>query len=136
MRSANFRLVFHGLRAGCLLAARGHEPAALSAAESDVDVCADSGYPYASGQTAMWRAAIAIRRGQRDAALAAVEAALAYFGEASLPLESAYARRRKGQIVGGNSGRALVAEAEAAMKALGVVNPAPWVRSQAAGYPE
>ncbi len=136
MRSANFRLVFHGLRAGCLLAARGHEPSALSAAESDVDVCGDSGYPYASGQTAMWRAAIAIRRGRRDAALAAVDVALAAFAEAALPLESAYARRRKGQLLGGNAGRALVAEAEGAMRALGVVNPAPWVRSQAAGYPE
>ncbi|HWE29875.1 MAG TPA: hypothetical protein VHB97_17815, partial [Polyangia bacterium] len=136
MRSANFRLVFHGMRAGCLLAARGDDPAGLSAAEADVDVCADSGYPYASGQTAMWRAAIATRRGKRDAALAQVEVALACFAEAALPLESAYARRRKGQILGGEGGRALVTEAEAAMRTLGIVNPPFWVRSQAPGFPE
>jgi serine/threonine protein kinase/tetratricopeptide (TPR) repeat protein len=136
MRSANFRLVFHGLRAGLLLAARGDDPAALSAAEADVNVCADSGYPYASGQTAMWRAAIAARRGKREVALAAVDAALAAFAEADLPLESAYARRRRGQLLSGSDGRALVVEAEAALRARGIVNPLRWVRSQAPGFPE
>jgi tetratricopeptide (TPR) repeat protein len=135
MRSANFRMVFHALRAGLLLAARApgdDEP--LHGAEADAQKCAGADYPYARGQTALVWAAIAVARGDVHKALAETDTALAAFGEAGLPLELAYARRRKGQLVGGDDGRALVAEADATLRGLGVADPPRWVHAQAPGF--
>jgi hypothetical protein len=135
MRSANFRMVFHALRAGLFLAARAPgDEMRLEAAEADASQCASADYPYARGQTAMLWAAIAIARGDATRALVETETALAAFGEAGLPLELAYARRRKGQLVGGDDGAALVTAADAALRALGVADPVRWICAQAPGF--
>jgi hypothetical protein len=135
MRSANFRMVFHALRAGLLLAARAPgDEARLAAAEADARQCAGADYPYARGQTALLWSAIAAARGDAARALAETETALAAFGEAGLALELAYARRRKGQLLGGDDGRALVVAADAGLRALGVADPVRWICAQAPGF--
>jgi hypothetical protein len=87
--------------------------------------------PYARGQTALLHAAIASQRGQREHAISATEKAAAAFAEAGLDLEVAYTRRRRAQLVGSSVD---LAEADAALRARGVADPARWTESQAPGF--
>jgi hypothetical protein len=83
----------------------------------------------------LWRWQICPCGGDDTRVLAAVDAAIAAFDEAALPLESAYARRRRGLIVGGSEGRALIDAADATLRAQGVADPVRWISSQAPGFP-
>jgi eukaryotic-like serine/threonine-protein kinase len=69
------------------------------------------------------RAAIAVRRGNRDRALALLNSAEAGFETAHMGLLAAAARRRRGELIGGDQGSALVQAAADWMKAQSVVNP-------------
>jgi serine/threonine protein kinase len=136
MRSANFKMVFYALHAGLLLATRGADDrAALAEAEADARRCEAADYPYARGQTALLRSAIAAARGDTTRALGEVDTALGAFAAAQLPLETAYALRRRGKLIGGEAGEALVAEADAALREKGVADPMRWICSQAPGFP-
>jgi len=83
----------------------------------------------------MLRSAIAAARGDITRALGEVDAALGAFAAAQLPLETAYALRRRGKLIGGEAGEALVAEADAALREKGVADPMRWICSQAPGFP-
>ncbi len=137
MRTAMFRMVFHGLRAGLLLAAStgDHRRARLAQAESDLKECAGADYPYAIGQTALLRAGLYAARGEQARALEQADLAIREFHSAGLELEGAYARRRKGELLGGPDGAALQAEADAVMRARGVADPTRFSHSQAPAAP-
>src|SRR5207244_1742579 len=62
--------------------------------------------------------------GHRPEAVRALEEALELFERAGMRLYAAAARRRLGQLLGGDRGRELVAAADAWMAGQGVVNPA------------
>jgi hypothetical protein len=72
--------------------------------------------------------------GQPEAALRELEEAIAGFTEAEMKLHAACARRRKGELLGGDRGLALIAEADAAMEAQGIRKPQQWADMYAPGF--
>ncbi|MDI1446330.1 serine/threonine-protein kinase [Polyangium sp. 6x1] len=87
----------------------------------------------AAPSAALLRAAVARLRGQEDEALTYLDAAIRGFDEAEMALHAACARRRKGELSGGESGRALVAVADTVMEQRGVRRPDRWAAIFAPG---
>ena len=79
-------------------------------------------------------AAIAAMRADRRGAIAALEDATRESEAANMRLHAASARRRKGQLIGGEAGRALVAAADEVMRRSGVARPDRWVALYAPGF--
>jgi hypothetical protein len=75
-------------------------------------------------------------RGRDASARAHVEKAVRQFDEAQMRLYAAVARRRLGQLRGGDGGRALLAEADAWMNAQGVRDASKLSRVIAPGFPD
>jgi hypothetical protein len=75
-------------------------------------------------------------RGRDASAREYVEEAVRQFDEAQMRLYAAVARRRLGQLRGGDEGRALLAEADAWMNAQGVRDPCKLSRVIAPGFPD
>jgi hypothetical protein len=69
------------------------------------------------------RAGIAARRRDSAAAIRLLEAAASGLDECGMSMMAAAARRRRGELLEGEAGRALVHEAESAMRAEGVGDP-------------
>jgi len=99
---------------------------------------------YSPISTSAWPemidAAVALVRGDRATALDRIGRAVDRFEEYGSAFYLAIARRRKGELLGGDEGRALVAAADAWMAGEGIVNPArlasafvPWQVSEEAG---
>ncbi len=80
------------------------------------------------------RAAIAVRRGRREEALALLKQALERFTEVHMAMYGAAARLRYGQLLGGDAGQDEVHQAEAAMVAQGVRNPHRFAALLAPGF--
>jgi hypothetical protein len=78
---------------------------------------------YATVYACELRAARAALDGNAEAAVAELDCGITAAGDQML-LHAAAARRRKGQLLGGDQGAALVAEADAWMKSEHIVNPA------------
>jgi hypothetical protein len=70
------------------------------------------------------RAGVAAARGQLAEAVVALESAEAGFHAADMTMYADAARRCRGELVGGDHGRALVSEAEARIRGQGVADPA------------
>jgi serine/threonine protein kinase/tetratricopeptide (TPR) repeat protein len=96
----------------------------LKAAERDIARIEKEKVPWATALAALIRAGAATVRGSMAEARALVVAAETALDAAQMGLHKAVARRRYGQIVGGEQGRAAVAEADSAMAALGIRAPA------------
>ena len=73
--------------------------------------------------------------GQPDAARVRMGEAAALFQAQEMGLHAAVARRRQGVLLGGDEGRALVAEADAWMAGQQVRNPARLAAVLAPGFP-
>jgi hypothetical protein len=71
----------------------------------------------------MFEAAMAVTRGNRQTALDRISRAADGFNEYRSAFYCAIARRRKGELLGGDEGRALIAAADAWMAGEGIVNP-------------
>jgi hypothetical protein len=84
--------------------------------------------PWADPMAAATRAAIAWIEGDLDGARAGLEGAAAGFAAADMPLPAAAVRARLGRLLDGDAGAALVAAAEAEVRACGVVAPGPMIR--------
>jgi len=69
------------------------------------------------------RAGAAATRGETERALSLLEAAETGLAAADMALHAAVARRRRGELLGGDSGRALVAAADAWMASQAIRNP-------------
>ncbi|HEU4888347.1 MAG TPA: hypothetical protein VFV49_10700, partial [Thermoanaerobaculia bacterium] len=89
----------------------------------------DWGLPMAE----LLRAGIDVRRRRKDAAIRRLEAAEDLFGAVDMNLHRAVAQRRRGELIGGSEGQALISASEAWMDAEGIRNPerlaylyAPW----------
>jgi eukaryotic-like serine/threonine-protein kinase len=81
------------------------------------------------------RAIVSSARGDRAGAVGRLQAAEVGFQAAEMELHAAVARRRRGELLGGEEGRALVAEANAWMTGQGVKNPARMSDALAPGFP-
>jgi hypothetical protein len=79
----------------------------------------------------LWKldASVAATRGDRERALAMLLKAETICVECELGMVLEPLRRRRGELLGGEEGRALVEAADAAMRAEGIVNPARWAAS-------
>jgi eukaryotic-like serine/threonine-protein kinase len=89
---------------------------------------------WSIGSGKLVTAAIARARGDDAAAVADLKDALAKFEATGMALHAATTRRRLGEVLGGDEGRALVARAAEWMVAAGVENPDGLVRMLAPGF--
>lgn len=114
------------LRARAALAAAAASPdnrALLKSAERDAAILEREKMPWADPLANMIRAGVASIRGDRNAVLNLLATAETGCHGADMALCAAVARRRRGQLLGGEEGRALVEAAEAWMRNQGIANP-------------
>lgn len=125
------------LRANVALACASGADAArrLREVERDANALAKLEREPSGAAADLVRAQLAEGRGDDNAALRAFDAAIAGFGASGLALHAACALRRKGELLGGDHGRALVARADAAMHAEEITDPARWAAIFAPGVP-
>jgi serine/threonine protein kinase len=96
----------------------------LKAAERDIARIEKEKLPWATALAALLRAGAATVRGTMDEARALVIGAEAAFGSVDMGVHKAVARRRYGEILGGDEGRGILAEADRALEVLGIRAPA------------
>lgn len=108
-------------RAACSLDATNvSEPAFLNAGIRGLK---RSPLAYArNGWACVLEANVAWRKGRTEAVVARLQAAIETFDESAFEMYGAAARRRLGQILGGERGRATLTQGEAAMTLQGVVD--------------
>jgi ATP/maltotriose-dependent transcriptional regulator MalT len=84
----------------------------------------------------LYQAGIAILEGDATRSLQLLVQAERGANAADMTLYAAVAQRRRGQLTGGSEGAALVAEADARLRAGGVADPVQFSKLYAAGFPE
>jgi hypothetical protein len=94
------------------------------------------GLCWARAFAALVRGGIASVKGDESTAVARLRDAIDGFDEAGLELYAASARRKLGQLQGGDEGKALVARSEAWMAGQGIRVPENMVRAFVSGFPE
>jgi hypothetical protein len=128
------------LRAAAALAASREQPHAeavlLAAAERDAGQLEQDGAsrPDSAAAAALIRAGIAARTGTPAQVIVHLDIAIAGFEAAHMVLHAACARRRKGEVIGGPAGAALVAEADRTMIDHAIVRPRQWAAVYAPGF--
>jgi len=120
--------------AAAMSAASGERAKLLREAEKDAGRLAGESMPYATAAAALLRACVAAARGREAEARTLLDAAENGFLAADMTLFAACARRRKGEMLGGEEGRALVADADAVMAGQGIVRPGRWTGMYAPGW--
>jgi len=96
----------------------------LRTAEHDAAALEREGMPPAAPLAAVIRAAVQHQRGDGEGAVRWLRQAAAGFDVASMALHAQAARRRLGELLGGDAGRTLVEDADAWMSAGAVADPA------------
>ncbi len=91
---------------------------------------------WASAMALLIRAGAAAVRGDAAGAVARLTAAVAAYDAVDMGLYAASARRRLGGLLGGEEGRALIAQADAWMTGQGISNPARMAAGIAPGFPD
>jgi serine/threonine protein kinase len=120
---------------GAALDVRGTERARrIAEAERVAAELQAEGMPYALPGASLVRAGALAARGRADQAIPDLEAAIAGFRGVDMALHAACARRRKGELLGGDEGRRLVEGADAAMRAQGIARPDRWTAMIAPGF--
>jgi hypothetical protein len=115
-------------------AGSGERAKLLREADKDAGRLAAEGMPYATAAAALLRACVAAARGREEEAQTRLDAAESGFLAADMTLFAACARRRKGEMLGGEEGRALVADADAVMQGQGIERPEKWTAMYAPGW--
>jgi tetratricopeptide (TPR) repeat protein len=90
--------------------------------------------PMAAALAALVRAGLAAAAGDTGAALTSLRTATGGFEAAEMPLQAAVARRRQGELVGGDEGRALIEAADAWMAEQKIKHPGRWSALVAPGF--
>jgi len=96
----------------------------LRSATHDVRQIERTGAPWGLAVARLDRAGIAAARKHESEALRLLESVELDFRMLEMALYAAVARRRRGQLLGGDAGAALVAEADAWMAGQDIKNPA------------
>ncbi len=134
------RITLHQLRARSALALAATPGAAsrredlLREAQRGAAAVERERMPWSNPQALLLRAGIAAVRGQPAECLAILQQAESGFESADMHLYAAVARRRRGQVLGGESGRRLVQEAEVWMATQDIRNPTRWTAMYAPGF--
>ena len=140
LRLQNVRSEAHHLRARSALAAAREDaskaPRLLREAERDAKRILRERMPWSNPLAELILAGVAASRGERETAARHCAAAAAGFDAAEMALYAAAARRRHGELLGGDEGRALVAAADAWMTSQRIRNPARWTAMVAPGFPD
>jgi hypothetical protein len=132
LRLQSFRILFPEIRARALVATGDH--AAHAQIERDLRIMEREGTRHGGAHAGVLRAALALRRGDRDEAIRRLEASERGFGEIGMDLLAAVARQRRGLIVSGDDGREIVAAAEAWLRSHGVASPEKMCALYAPGF--
>jgi hypothetical protein len=114
----------------------GERKALLRAAEKEAMRLEKEQTGVASASASLLRACILTARGRLDESLASLDAAAWGFDAADMALHAACARRRKGQLIGGAEGWALIEAADTTLRGQGIRNPARWAALYAPGFDE
>lgn len=129
-RSMNLRIQFtrieaRHLRARCAvaLAAQNGDRRVLAAAERDAAAIYGERMSWGLPLVESIRAGVAAVRGDMDGSRALYESAVRNFEKAEMSLYAAAARRRLGEVTGGDTGRELIAAADGWMRGQGVKRP-------------
>jgi hypothetical protein len=93
-------------------------------AERDAGRLARESALWASGVSGLVLAGVAASRGDRPRAAGLLSEVERRFDATAMPLHAAVARRRRGELLGGQDGRALVQQADGWMAAHAIRNPA------------
>jgi hypothetical protein len=117
------------------VASRQREPL-LRAAERGASRLEREKRPDASAYALLIRAGIASQRGARDRAVLLLEEASRALDAVGFWLVAAVARRRLGQLRGGEKGRSLVREGEEWMTSQKIRNPVRMSALYGPGFPE
>ncbi|WP_437731904.1 ATP-binding protein [Sorangium sp. So ce1335] len=133
----NSRVMAHVERASTALAAAesAAEPEPLiEAALRDAAALAREKTAWSDPFVPLIRAGAAALRGDRDAAIAQLEASAAGFDAADMPLYAAAARRQAGELLGGEKGLQRLLVADAVMARERIKSPARWAAMLAPGF--
>lgn len=118
--------LMHYSRAACAVSAlqqaRTPSRALASMAGSSADFLRKSGLPYALGWAAVISAALAAAQRRSELAAQHLRSAATSFDATQLSMYAAAARRRLGQLIGGEEGQSLACAADTAMRAQGVID--------------
>jgi hypothetical protein len=138
LRLQFLRILAHHLRAAASLAAAGESPRdrprLIAAAERDAGRLDRERKPIAEAGAALVRAGAAALRRRPEAALAYLEKAIERYEVAEMALHVAVARRRRGQLLGGDTGRSLIRLADDAMAKEGIACGERWTAMIAPGF--
>ncbi len=107
-------------------ARQGDPQRLLQAAEKDASRLAKERAGWAEAAASLLRASILGARGRPEEALRHLDEAMRGFDAAEMTLYAACARRRKGQLLGGDEGQRLMEAADAVMREQGIQSPARW----------
>jgi hypothetical protein len=102
------------------------DPRLLELAASEIRRVRSLQTPSTTARARLIEAELSARRGRHIAARYLLEEAERNFRALGMSLYATYARHARGQLQGGDDGHALRAEAEASLRAEGIVNPARW----------
>jgi len=105
------------------------------AAANDVAKIEKDKMRWAAPWVNLLRAGIAMTEGEQDRALGLLVEAAPGFEASNMGLYAAATRYRRGQLLGGDEGRELRAQADAGMATQGIVNRARMVAMLAPGFP-
>jgi serine/threonine protein kinase len=136
MRVQIARISTFWARAGTAIAAARRRPELLAAAERDMRGLAREGVGWATAVAALVRAGIAGARGQTDAGVRLLGLAEPLLEESGMQAQLAALRWVRGNFVGGEIGRQLLARANAFFEAEGVRNPARFAAFYVPGFAE
>jgi len=137
LRVQMIRVQMHELRARCAVAvaAVSDDPQLLlRQAEQDVNQLEREERPWALAYARGLQAAIAVQRQQFDRGRERLQEAVDRFDACDMLLNAAVARRRLGEMVGGDEGGSLVAQANAWISTQGIRDPARWTAMYAPGF--
>jgi hypothetical protein len=95
---------------------------------------ADTVCAVSPGVAQLIRAGVAARRGRHADAMRLLERAVPVFEASGMTVFAGAARRRLGELAGGDAGAQTIARADASMRAVGIVQPAGMTRAFANGF--
>jgi serine/threonine protein kinase/tetratricopeptide (TPR) repeat protein len=111
-------------------------PGLLRAVEQDARRIFREKMAWSNPLAELLLAGVAETRGDHDTALRRCGVAATGFDSAEMALYAAVARRRQGQLLAGDEGRAMVAAADAWMVGQKIKSPARWAAMLAPGFPD
>jgi hypothetical protein len=102
---------------------RGRREEWLKAAERDANTLQKQRVPWGTALGELTHAGVAAARGQTESAVSRFAAAELAFRQADMWLFARAAQRRRGQLLGGDEGAKLIAEADMWMATEGIIRP-------------